>query len=58
MTEHGFLAAMLALVAAEVLVVALVLGSMAYRVHKKSEQIEGVTAAIYLEARKILTQIR
>jgi hypothetical protein len=58
MTEHGFLAAMLALVAAEVLVLGLVLGSMAYRVYKKSEQIEGVTAAIYLEARKILTQIR
>lgn len=49
---------MLALVAAEVLVLGLVLGSMAYRVYKKSEQIEGVTAAIYLEARKILAQIR
>ena len=40
MTEHGFLAAMLALVAAEVLV------------------LEGVTAVIYLEARKIISQIR
>lgn len=54
MTEHAFLAAMLAVVGLEGLI-ALYIG---YRVHKKSEHIEGVTAAIYLEARKILNQLR
>jgi hypothetical protein len=53
-TEHWFLAAMLFLVGLEGLI-ALYIG---YRVYRKSEQIEGVTAAIYLEARKILSQLR
>ena len=29
---------------------------LTYLVYRKSDQIEGVTAAIYLEARKILSQ--
>ena len=48
------MALMLAVVGLEG-VVSLYIG---YRVYRKSEQIEGVTAAIYLEARKILTQLR
>ena len=52
--EHAFLAAMLAFV---VLAVAFV-GSMAYRVHRSSERIEGITAAVYLEVRKVLGQSR
>ena len=51
-TEHWFLAAMLAVVGLETLVAIY----LAYLVYRKSEQIEGVTAAIYLEARKILSQ--
>ena len=54
MTEHWFLAVMLGVVGLEGLI-ALYIG---YLVHRKSEQIEGVTAAIYLEARKILSQMR
>lgn len=58
MTEHGFLAAMLAVVGLEGVVAIVVALYIGYRVYKKSEQIEGVTAAIYLEARKILSQTR
>jgi hypothetical protein len=54
MMEHWFMAAMLAVVGLEG-VVSLYIGFLVY---KKSEQIEGVTAAIYLEARKILSQLR
>jgi len=50
-TEHWFLALMLAVVGFE----ALVAIYLAYLVYRKSE-IEDVTAAIYLEARKILSQ--
>jgi hypothetical protein len=53
-TEHWFLAAMLGVVGLEGLV-ALYIG---YLVYRKSETIEGVTAAIYLEARTILSQLR
>lgn len=53
-TEHWFLALMLAVVGLEGLI-ALYIG---YLVYRKSEQIEGVTAAIYLEARQILSQMR
>jgi hypothetical protein len=52
--EHAFLASMLAVVGLEG-VIALYIG---YRVYRRSEQIEGVTAAIYLEARKILSEHR
>ena len=54
MTEHWVLALMLAVVGLEGLV-ALYIG---YLVYRKSDQIERVTAAIYLEARKILSQVR
>ncbi len=46
--------AMLAIVAVQG-VISLYIG---YRVWRKSEQIEGITAAIYLEARKILSQLQ
>lgn len=49
---------MLAVVGLEGVVAIVVALYIGYRVYKKSEQIEGVTAAIYLEARKILSQIR
>lgn len=54
MTEHWFLAAMLVIVAVQG-VISLYIG---YRVWRKSESIEGVTAAVYLEARKILSQLQ
>ena len=54
MTEHWFMVAMLALVAAMDVVALYIL----YLVLRKSERIEGVTAAVYLEARKILSQHR
>ncbi len=50
MIEHGFLAAMLGLVGLEVTFV----GYLAYRVFRIAERIEGVGAATFLEARKIL----
>ena len=52
MTEHGFLAAMLALVGLEVVV----LGYITYRIHRILERVEG--AATFLEVRKILSQPR
>lgn len=54
MTEHWFLAAMLVIVAVQG-VISLYIG---YRVWRKSERIEGLTAAVYLEARKILSQLQ
>jgi hypothetical protein len=58
MTEHGFLAAMLALVGFEVVVLGLVLGYFAYRISRVLERVEGVGAATFLEVRKILGQPR
>jgi hypothetical protein len=54
MTEHGFLAAMLSLVGLEVLV----LGYFAYRIFRLLERVEGVGAATFLEARKVLERLR
>src|SRR6266852_5309495 len=54
MIEHGFLAAMLALVGLEVVV----LGYFAYRISRVLERVEGVGAAAYLEVRKVLGQSR
>ena len=54
MSEHAFLAAMLAVVGLEVAAV----GYMAYRVHRTSQRIEGIGAAVYLEVRKVLGQSR
>ncbi len=58
MTEHTFLGALLAVSIFEVLVLGVVLGTITYRVYRKSERIEGLTAAVYLEARKILSQLQ
>lgn len=58
MTEHEFLAVMLGLVAFEVLVGIIVSGYFAYRIHRSSQQIEGLTAATFLEARRALSQPR
>ena len=54
MTEHGFLAAMLALVGFEVVV----LGYFTYRIFRVLERVEGVGAATFLEVRKVLAQHR
>jgi hypothetical protein len=54
MTEHGFLAAMLALVGLEVVV----LGYFAYRMSRVLDRVEGISAAVYLEVRKVLGQSR
>lgn len=54
MTEHGFLAAMLALVGFEVVV----LGYITYRIFRILERVEGVGAATFLEVRKVLSQPR
>jgi hypothetical protein len=52
--EHGFLAAMLAIVALE----AVVLGIIAYRISRVLERVEGIGAATYLEVRKAFSQPR
>ena len=54
MTEHAFMIAGLIFIAAETAFV----GYLAYRVHRKSDQIEGITAAVYLQARRVLEQYR
>ena len=54
MSEHWFLAAMLAVVGLETLVAIY----LAYHACRISERIEGLTAATYLEAREILSQLR
>lgn len=54
MTEHGFLAAMLAVVALATTAV----GYMTYRVHRSARHLEGLMAAIFLEVRKVLSQSR
>ena len=54
MSEHGFLAAMLALVGLEVVA----LGYFTYRITRILERIEGVGAATFLEVRKVLGQSR
>ena len=53
-TEHWFLAAMLALVGLEVVV----MGYITYRIHRILERGEGVGAATFLEVRKVLSQPR
>ena len=58
MTEHGFLAAMLALVGFEVAVLGLVLGYFNYRISRILERVEGVGAATFLEVRKVLSPPR
>ena len=58
MTEHGFLATMLAVVGLEVVMLGLVLGYFTYRISRILDRVEGVTAATFLEARKVLGQPR
>jgi len=58
MTEHWFLAAMLALVGLEVVVLGLVLGYFTYQMWRVLERVEGIGAATYLEIRKVLGQPR
>ena len=58
MTEHGFLATMLAVVIFEALAGNLALGYLVYRVYRMSERTEGLIAATYLEARRALEQHR
>ncbi len=54
MIEHGFLTAMLAMVGLE----AVVLGHLTYRIFRILARSEGVGAATFLEARKVLSQLR
>ena len=54
MTEHVFMIGALIFIAAMTLFV----GYLVYRVHRKSDQIEGIIAAVYLQARRVLEQYR
>lgn len=54
MSEHGFLAAVLAFVAVLGVVQGLALGYLTYRVYRMSERIEAVGAATFLEVRRVL----
>jgi len=54
MTEHWFMTVMLAFVVLQVAFVAI----LAYKALRRSERIEALTAATYLEARKALSQSR
>ena len=54
MTEHAFMIGALIFIAATTLFV----GYLVYRVHRKSDQIEGIIAAVYLQARRELEQYR
>jgi hypothetical protein len=54
MTDYAIMIAGLIIIAAETAFV----GYLAYRVYRKSDQIEGITAAVYLQARRVLEQYR
>ena len=58
MTEHGFLAVMLALVGFQVVVLGLVLGYFTYRISRILDRVEGTGAATFLEVRRVLGQSR
>jgi len=58
MTEHGFLAAMLALVGLEVLALGLVPGYFTYQVSRILDRVEGVGAVTFLEVRSVPGQSR
>jgi len=58
MSEHGFLAAMLAVVGCEIVLLGLVLGYFTYRISRVLGGVEGVGAATFLEVRKVLGQSR
>ena len=54
MTDHAFMIGALIFIAATTLFV----GYLVYRVHRKSDQIESIVAAVYLQARCVLEQYR
>ena len=54
MTDHAFMIGALIFIAATTLFV----GYLVYRVHRKSDQIEGIVATVYLQARRELEQYR
>ena len=54
MSEHTIQLAMLVFVALQVCFV----GFLAYKAHRSAKQIEGLTAATYLEARRALERYR
>ena len=58
MSDHAFLALMLAVVVFETLVSVAVAGYYGYQIRKSVERTEALTAATYLEAKKALTQAR
>lgn len=58
MTEHGFLAVMLVVAIVVAAAGVVIPGYLAYRVYRKSDQLEGLIAATYLEARRALEQHR
>jgi hypothetical protein len=53
-SDHAILGIMLVLIVLQVSFV----GYLAYRVYRASQQIEGLTAATFLEARRVLSQHR
>ena len=53
-SEHGLMIAILVFVVSQVSFV----GYLAWRAFRLSQQIEGLTAATYLEARRALSQYR
>ena len=57
MSEHGFLLAMLVFVAMQTGISLIVLAVMLYR-SARLERIEGISAATFLEVRKVLAQAR
>ena len=54
MTEHAFLIGALIFIAATTLFA----GYLVYRVHRESDRIESIVAAVYLQARQVLEQYR
>ena len=54
MSDHAILGVVLGFVVLQVSFV----GYLAYRVYRTSQQIEGLTAATFLEARRVLSQHR
>ena len=58
MTEHGFLATMLAVVIFEAFAGTIALGYLVDRVYRMSERNDRLIAATYLEARRVLEQHR
>jgi len=58
MTDHAFQQLLLAIVCSEVAVVIVALLVFWYKTRKSLDQIEGVSAAVFLEVRKTLREHR